>query len=45
MTIKDGKIVYKSVRKIGLILAIFFGVFLFVVFAILLALSANLPFT
>ncbi len=31
------------VRKIGLILAIFFGVFLFVVFAVLLALSANLP--
>jgi penicillin-binding protein 1A len=31
------------VRKIGLILVIFFGVFLFVVFAILLALSANLP--
>jgi penicillin-binding protein 1A len=31
------------VRKIGLILAIFFGVFLFVFFAILLALSANLP--
>jgi len=31
------------VRKIGLILVIFFGVFLFVVFAVLLALSANLP--
>jgi penicillin-binding protein 1A len=31
------------VRKIGLILVIFFGVFLFVFFAILLALSANLP--
>ncbi len=31
------------VRKIGLILAIFFGVFLFVVFAVLLALSVNLP--
>jgi penicillin-binding protein 1A len=31
------------VRKIGLILAIFFGVFLFVFFAVLLALSANLP--
>lgn len=30
-------------RKIGLILVIFFGVFLFVVFAVLLALSANLP--
>jgi len=31
------------VRKIGLILAIFFGIFLFVVFAVLLALSTNLP--
>jgi penicillin-binding protein 1A len=31
------------VRKIGLILAIFFGVSLFVFFAILLALSTNLP--
>jgi penicillin-binding protein 1A len=31
------------VRKIGLILVIFLGVFLFVVFAVLLALSTNLP--